>query len=271
MSIAQVRRNSKADSIAVLRTLSATLGGRLGAKRVKRDDGSILTRALRATYREHKIELLANEEAILADVEARFGHFELLKINERPWKYRYGKPAAAVLANGVEHWIYAYKGSLSAAQTNLVESGVLTKLLESIAPQEREEINVSQRLVRVVLRNATAERVMACIHAVIDLMPHESSDEKAGAYLALPDSLQPLVPLLAKWAIDDDEERSRKLGRCAASTRQKLVDVVIPLLPALDVFLDSFGVNPPEEACALGSLAQAALEAQSILKRATKK
>ena len=80
-----------------------------------------------------------------------------------------------------------------------------------------------------------------------------------------PPALRSLVPLIAKWAIEDDAERSRKLRRCSPSTRRKLTNAVVPLLPAIDQFLDSFGANPPEEACALGSLAQAALEAQSLL------
>jgi hypothetical protein len=263
--------DSEGGSIAVLRDLSAALGGRVGTRTLKLYDGSVLTRVLRATYRGHKIELIANEEMILADVEARFGRFELLKFNERQWKYRYGKPAAVVIARGVEHWMYTPGGILSASQAKLLESGVLSRLLELIEPREREEVNVSQRLVRVHLRNPTSERVMAVIHAVIDLMPHESHGEMAGDFDGLPDSLQPLVPLLAKWAIDDDEERTRKLKRCAASTRQKLVDAVISSLPDIDAFLDSFGENPPEEACSLGSLAQAALEAQAIIKRTTMK
>ena len=102
-------------------------------------------------------------------------------------------------------------------------------------------------------------------------MPHESPKGISLDLDALPDSLRPLGPLLAKWAIDDDEERTRKLKRCAVSTRQKLVDAVIPCLPAIDAFLDSFGENPPEEACAFGSLAQAALEAQSIYNETTRK
>jgi len=84
-------------------------------------------------------------------------------------------------------------------------------------------------------------------------------------FASLPDVLQPLVPLIARWGFEDDEERRRKLKRCSHSTRQKLADAVVPLLPAIDQFLDSFGTNPPEEACALGSLAQAAIEAQSSL------
>jgi hypothetical protein len=107
-------------------------------------------------------------------------------------------------------------------------------------------------------------RVRTIIDAVIDLMPHER--EAPAAFAIFPEALRPLAPLLAKWAIDDDDERSRKVKRCARSARQKLVDAVVPLLPTIDSFLDSFGANPPEEACALGSLAQAALEAQSLLR-----
>src|SRR5690242_7992360 len=112
---------------------------------------------------------------------------------------------------------------------------------------------------------------MEVINAVIDLMLHELSGERTSDFDAWPDSLRPLVPLLSKWAIDDDEERSRKLKTCAASTRQNLVDAVNPALPAIDVFLNSFGKNPREEVCALGSLAQAALEAQSMVKQPAKK
>jgi hypothetical protein len=115
---------------------------------------------------------------------------------------------------------------------------------------------------RTIARNSNADRVTRIIDAVIDLMPHEHSAD----VVALPEALRPLVPLLAKWAIDDDDERSWKLRRCTRSTRQKLVDAVVPLLSAIDNFLDTFGANPPEEACALGSLAQAALEAQSLLR-----
>jgi hypothetical protein len=124
---------------------------------------------------------------------------------------------------------------------------------------------VSQRLVRVYLRRPNKDRVMAIIHAVIDLMPHDTAGRTPAEFATFPDALRPLVPLIAKWAIEDDEERSRKLRRCAKSTRQRLANAVVPLLPAIDQFLDSFGANPPEEACALGTLAQAALEAQSLL------
>jgi len=228
--------------------------------------GTTLTRQLRTLYRGHKIEVLANSELILADVEASYGRFELFVINPRP-STRYGKHARPINTTTAKHVLFTIEGNLSPSQSELCESGVLERLLDVIDPGEGEEINVSQRLVRVYLQRPSMNRVVAIIHAVIDLMPH---DERAvPEFASLPDALRPLIPLLAKWAIDDDDERSRKLKRCTRSTRQKLVDAVVPLLPAIDNFLDSFGANPPEEACALGSLAQAALEAQSLLRETT--
>lgn len=271
MAYKRVRFANEEGSIAVLRALSERLGGVVRAKKQELNDGSILTHVLHGTYRAHKIELIGNEEMIVADVEARFGQFHLLIFNERQWKYRFGKPAAFVLAGGIEYAMYTHLGVLSEAQAKLLESGALSRLLESIAPQELEQIDVSQQLVRMILRHPTVERVLMFMDAVVDHMPHESMKGVSLDLEDVPDSLRPLAPLLTKWAIGDDEERSRKLERCSASTRQKLVDAVIPRLSAIGAFLDSFGKNPPLDICAFGSLAQAALEAQAIQNGTTRK
>jgi len=265
-SLNQPPNHGENDCIGVLHNLAPSLKGHVRKKVVSLCGGTTLTRQLRALYRGHKIDLLANSELILADVEASYGRFELFVINPRP-STRFGKPARPINTATAKHVIFTIDGNLSPSQSELCESGVLERLLDVIDPDECEEINVSQRLVRVYLERPSMNRVVAIIHAVIDLMPH---DERAvPEFASLPDALRPLIPLLAKWAIDDDDERSRKLKRCTPSARKKLIDAVVPLLPAIDNFLDSFGANPPEGACALGSLAQAALEAQSLLREAT--
>jgi len=251
--------------IHVLHKLADSLKGHVKKKTVHLDGGTTLTRQLRGLYRGHRVELLANDELILADVEASYGEFELLKINPRPARFPYGKPARTITTRDTKHVIFTIDGKLSPAQVELCESGVLGRLLNVINPSGGEEMNVSQRLVRVYLSRANMDRVTAVIDAVVDIFPHEQ--RAPAAFATFPEALRPLVPLLPKWAIDDDDERSRKLRRCTPSSRQKLVDTVIPLLSAIDSFLDSFGANPPQEACALGSLAQAALEAQSLLRR----
>ena len=251
------------DCIALLDDLAQTLKGHVRKKTVLLYGGATLTRQLRGLYRGHKIELLANHELMLTDVEASYGRFELIQINPRT-RFQHGKLARTITTTSANHTIFTPGGKLSPAQAELYESGVLGRLLDVIVPSEGEEINVSQRLVRVYLRRPNMNRVTTIIDAVIDLIPHER--EIPSAFATFPETLRPLTPLLAKWAIDDDDERSRKLKRCARSTRQKLVDSVIPLLPTIDSFLDSFGANPPEEACALGSLAQDGIEAQSLLR-----
>jgi hypothetical protein len=248
--------------IGVLCDLAQTLKGHVKKKTVHLYGGATLLRQLRAVYRGHKIELLANDELMLADVEAAYGRFELLQIKPRSARFQHGKAARTITSRDAEFTIFTLDGNLSPAQAKLYESGALGRIFDVIGPRQGEEINISQRLVRVYLQRPNADRVSRIIDAVIDFMPREHS----GDVVALPEALRPLLPLLAKWAINDDDERSWKLRRCARSTRQKLVDAVVPLLPAIDNFLDTFGANPPEEACALGSLAHAALEAQSLLR-----
>jgi hypothetical protein len=253
------------DGLEILNDLAKDFGAPIKRAKVMLEGDITLTRRLRAPYRGHQIELLANRDLVLADVEAPYGQFRLFYINPRVLQSRYGAPACTLNVSGFKHQVFNYHGELSPAQADLVDSGALERLLGVIDPQEGEEINVSQRLVRVYLRRPTKRRVMAVVHAVMDLMPHESDWKEASAFEEVPAALRPLIPLVERWAISDDEERWRKLNHCAPSTRQKLVGAVVPLIPVINQFLDTFGNSPSEEACAFGDLAQAALEAQSLL------
>jgi len=250
-----------ADCLAVMRTVAASLGVGVQGARVKLDDGRTLKHRVRAFHLGHQIELLAGEELILVDVEADYGKFTLFYINPRRRHSLWREAIFTICIGGREHQGFNYPGSLTPEQTSLINSGALRDLLEVIGPRDGEEINVSQRLVRVFLLKPRAERVMAVIQAVIGLMPHECESKKR--YADLPTELHPLIPLVPKWAISDDQERWQKIRRCSRSTREKLVSTVIPLLPILNQYLDDFGENP--DACELGNVAQAAMEAQRLL------
>ncbi len=78
----------------------------------------------------------------------------------------------------------------------------------------------------------------------------------------LPDELNALVPLLAEWNISDDLERGERIERAGTAARKALIAAVIPRLPAINAYLDSFGSSPSEQACSFGTLAEAAIEAQ---------
>lgn len=226
-----------------------------------------LTHVLRAEYREHKVEILANEEIVLLDVEARYGPFSLMVINPSTRFRAFSRPLqhTAEVA-GVAYRIDPY-GELSPAQSRLLASGAVGRILKVIRPTENEQIQISQKLFRVFLDRPSPRRVMAVVHAIIRCMPHEVGGAAPRDLPDLPDALRPLLQLLDKWAVADDEERYQKLRRSAESIRRKLIVQVVPLLPAINAYLGSFGSNPPEDVCRFGDLAQAALEAQQLLEK----
>jgi hypothetical protein len=256
-------------AVETVNEIATVIGGRLKNVKSRYSDGSTRIRQLRVEHLGHQIEIEADHESMMIDIEARFGQFTLLYVN--PWEELYGspwdrRPAACIIhaATG-DYKVYTYGNKLSAEQAQLIEAGTLQRLIETLRLSPEEMMNISQRLVRFDLKKPSAERALAAIHAVISLMPHESF-KSFKAYDELPTELQPLIPFISKWGISDDEERWQKLRRSARSTRQKLVEAVMPMLPAINKYLDTFKSEPlPLEACELGDLCQAALEAQRLM------
>lgn len=248
----------------VLRELARILGTKSKSASGSYVDGSKLIGSVRAKHRDHRVQLeLTNRNRMIVYVEARFGSFELMIINQQPQSFNFPSSKRALHACGRAYKIYSYPAKLAAAQLRLLESGAIEKIFESFRFGDKDEFDVSQNLVRAKIDAPTPQRVMAFIDAVADFMPHGSRDPMRKTD-GVPAALLPLVPLLDRWAISDDEERSRKLGKCARSTRERLVRQVVPLLPIIDEFLASFGNDPPGEVCEWGDLAQAAIEAQSM-------
>lgn len=198
--------------LAVLDDLCNAFATHVKRTKVMLRDGSVLNRVLRAQYRDHRIELISNERLMLIDVEAKYGQFSLLVLTAAGQR---GIRSAGkiVTASGQRYELSAIAHEeFSEEQASLIASGAVQNILESVTLREGEEINISQKLVRMHLRSPKRERVMAFINAVVDFMPHEQGRNEPFTLEGLPDWLRPLIPLLAKWAISDDEERSHKPG-----------------------------------------------------------
>src|SRR6266853_6378128 len=104
--------NGGRDGIEVLDDLARVFGVQVKRAKVMFAGGATLTRRLRALYRRHEIELLANQDLMIADVEARFGEFTLLYINPRV-RLSHGAPAYTVHASGIDHNVFNSGGELS--------------------------------------------------------------------------------------------------------------------------------------------------------------
>ena len=84
----------------------------------------------------------------------------------------------------------------------------------------------------------------------------------------LPGQLQPLVPLIRKWAASDDVERSDRLSRASDEELRELSEAPAALWDEINAYLDeNITSADPYEATALDSFAQAALEARFELQR----
>ena len=89
--------------------------------------------------------------------------------------------------------------------------------------------------------------------------------EEALSFADLPEPFHPLIPLIKRWGIADDDARSERMGKASRKQLQALVKRLSPFFGPINDYLDSFGDRVPESAAALGALAEAASEARLIL------
>jgi hypothetical protein len=89
--------------------------------------------------------------------------------------------------------------------------------------------------------------------------------EEALSFADLPEPFHPLIPLIKRWGIADDDARSERMGKASRKQLQALVKRLSPFFGPINDSLDSFGDRVPESAAALGALAEAASEARLIL------
>lgn len=84
-------------------------------------------------------------------------------------------------------------------------------------------------------------------------------------FTLLPDELQRLAPLIRKYAVADDVERSEQLAKASTNELQELSAAADPHWDAINAYLDE-NMTPPgprqDLALALDSFSQAAMEAQ---------
>ena len=82
----------------------------------------------------------------------------------------------------------------------------------------------------------------------------------------LPNEFRPLVKLMKAWSWGDDQERSDRLAKAPRERLQRMINEVESHFRSINAYLDGFGDDAiSESAAALGTLAEAASEAQLIL------
>ena len=127
----------------------------------------------------------------------------------------------------------------------------------------REQLLVAANRTTLIAEPGGLEQDMQRLDALcvmVDTLPDAVSPEPTAD---LPAGLEQLQPLLARWAIDDDEQRAVAIDHAPEDELAEVWQTVSPQLGAIDDALQQgdAGTGP------LGSLAQAALEARQELQR----
>jgi hypothetical protein len=164
--------------------------------------------------------------------------------------------------------IFIDKGILQILQTNIeVVRSYLSKVdirekIEFLDLQSNESIHFSGGGIILYYKQRPLHDLLNALdilYFLADRLPRVKSEKVDLS--KLPVEFHSLVPLIEKFSISDDDLRNDKLKKTPAEEKKKLHQIVKPVLPRINVYLDSFGNNPlSEEAALLMHLAEAVAE-----------
>jgi hypothetical protein len=144
--------------------------------------------------------------------------------------------------------------------------------LSSIEIGDEELLTVEMGGVDAILRsggvNADWKRLQQLV-ALARIVPTGAADMLLNPQ-KVPEDLRDLFPLLARWAISDDVERSDLVSSAKTAALRRLVERTEPRLRRIAEFLGQPGVQDLNEAAALDALAQSVMEARQELTRRSK-
>lgn len=162
--------------------------------------------------------------------------------------------------------LHIYAADAASAESVRTWLGVAANLecLRSFSLGEDDSLHVYGNQLKSYLRNPSQAKVVAMLPQLEELAAHlHLESEGVVDFSTLPAQFRQLKPLMEKWAVSDDFERSILVDKASTQTLNKLVKTVSPQLEAINKFLDSFGGKPLSEAAVLlGTLAECATEAK---------
>jgi hypothetical protein len=160
--------------------------------------------------------------------------------------------------------VYASDNSSAAGVSTWLNAPGNLECLQSFSLGENDSLHVYANQLRVYLHNPSQDKVVAMLPRLEQLASHlHLKSEGVVDFNTLPEQFRQLKPLMEKWAVSDDQERSILVDEASQQTLKKLVQAVSPHMEAINIFLDSFESRPLSDAAALlGTLAECATEAK---------
>lgn len=227
--------------------------------------GEVFSRQLGFLYRGRKVRIFANSRFLEVEAIGSFG-IQRLSINRVNQNDPMLLPAEPVKINRRQYLSFAGSGTHPSSHKNLFARSSFTELVRELNLQNEESLHFTAGSISVYFDRPSPSRVASILDYLINVARDVETQEEQLDLSNLPVQFHPLIPLIRKWAIDDDSDRQNFLETSSVTTLRALVDDVEPFLHAIDSYLDSFrGTPPSEEACALGRIAECVVEAKRQL------
>ena len=225
-------------------------------------EGQPFLRELRFAYRKRNVVMYENENYVRVSVRGEFTGRRFTVNAKDPFNHRWTS-AGNVAAGARSNPVFTPDGILSEHEENLFRRPEFIALLIQTDMRDGESMQFAQDSIRVYLKVPTVEHVHAVIDCLIELVDKIEVLEEPLNLMSLPARFHALIPLIRKWAISDDEDRTDLLRAASRAALKKMVEEVSPYFEEIGSYLASFGETPPPEAaCALGTLAECFMEAE---------
>jgi hypothetical protein len=224
--------------------------------------GQMFSRQLRFTYKKRKVMLVENDSYVSGSVMGEFPG-RILSVNFRNALHRRWISAGEVKTVARRYPLFTQDGKLTEYEEDLIRGAEFTVLLAEFDFRNGGSLHFYRDGVHFYMQGPTAERVQKVIERTVELADKIEVIEERLDLTLLPERFHPLIPLIKKWAISDDGDREDLLSTASKAALGKMVEKVSPYFEEIGLYLASFGEkSPPEEACALGALAECFMEAE---------
>jgi hypothetical protein len=220
--------------------------------------GQLLSHQIHMTYRRRRVRVAANEEYISLQVEGRLDA-EVCSIN-RVNRVSFVNQPSELTVGGDSRWpVFLPRNyHASGALSSFLDSPALLSAVELIIQSPEDSLHCFKDAILVYFRPASAEDLQSAIESLSRLVGPKNRVRR-DEFSSLPREFDSLIPLIQEWAEGDDDWREEMLRRASKPTLAKLIETVSPYLTQINDYLDA---NDDEAACALGRLAEVAVEAR---------
>jgi hypothetical protein len=228
--------------------------------------GEPFSKQLRYRHSKRDIKVFANNFFLNANVAGIFA-ISHLSFNLKNANDSLQKPSDTLTLGGRQYPLFTKPGKLSPNHDELFSKAEFAALIQELNLQARESLHFASDNISVYLYQPSANKARNAVERLIDLAEKITGHPEELDLKILPVQFHPLIPLIKKWAIDDDADRESFVEILPRSVLESLASEVEPYLMPINSYLDSFGrESPPQEATALGRLAECALEIKQYLK-----